>query len=308
VTAVARIWSRWPLRYSEGPDPAHDRPGHVRAGSGLAHWRGGLAVAQDDASWLAWLDVATGRVDAIALPADRGVRLFGDDRGNKARKGDHESAFALPDGRLVLAGSGSTAARRGWWVVDGASVRRFDAGALYDRLAALAGFASAEFNVEGATVHDGALWLAGRSNGAARGGGPRRDGLARVDLGAATAWLDGRGAAPDPESANTVDLGTVAGVRLTITDLASDGGALWFAAAAEDSPDAIGDGRVTGSAIGALGGPIWRVCDGDLPTTDKVEGLAADPDRPGWWWAVVDADDTGRPADLLHLSVVNSTS
>ena len=54
----------WPLHYGEGPNQQLDRPGHVRAGSGVVvvdtkHGKK-LVVVQDDASFLAVVDPKTG--------------------------------------------------------------------------------------------------------------------------------------------------------------------------------------------------------------------------------------------------------
>src|SRR5688572_15467550 len=93
----ARVVRTTELRYAAGADAALDRPAHLRAGSGIAWVGGRLAVVQDDAAFLAWVDPATGLADSLPLlrGAD-GARQFGDDRGNKHLKPDFESCVAVP--------------------------------------------------------------------------------------------------------------------------------------------------------------------------------------------------------------------
>lgn len=67
---AARVVKRSALHYSGGPDEATDRPGHVRAGSGLAQVAGGLVVIQDDSNFLALIDPERPMAaQAIPLPA-----------------------------------------------------------------------------------------------------------------------------------------------------------------------------------------------------------------------------------------------
>lgn len=304
-SSAVRIVGRWPLVYSAGADPTQDRPPRVRAGSGLAWVVDKLAVVQDDALWLALVDPHTLQVDVLPLPAPDGVRLFGPDRGNKASKPDFEAAVALPDGRLLLVGSGATAARMRWFIMDAPFVQIVDTSALYAAMLQLSGCVSAELNLEGATVHQGRLWLAQRSNGLAMGNAPRADALAHVDLAPTLAWLAGTGPLPDVTLDRTLDLGELCGVRLTLTDLCSAHGKLWFLAAAEASPNSYDDGEVVGSALGWLAEDahaVWPIVDERGAVAPlKCEGLAADRTDERHFWAVVDADDPEQPCQLLRL-------
>ena len=63
------------LRYDDGADALLDRPAHARAASAVVRVEHTLLVVQDDALHLARVE-ADGRVMAIALPAEDGVRLF----------------------------------------------------------------------------------------------------------------------------------------------------------------------------------------------------------------------------------------
>lgn len=80
---------------------------------------------------------------------------------------------------------------------------------------------------------------------------------------------------------------------------------LMYAASAENSPDAVRDGVVTGSALGILSGaagPRWielRQPDGEL-FPFKVEGLCAAAEA-GRLYMVVDVDDPERPSELYEV-------
>lgn len=307
MAGLAQVQRRWSLRYSGGADAAQDRPAHVRAGSGLALWRGKLAVVQDDALFVALVALDPLHVDALALPHGRdGQRQFGGDRGNKRHKPDLEAALALTDGRLLLLGSGSTSQRNQWYLLDpvGHAVQLFDAGPLYQQIAALPVVRSAELNLEGAALWQGRLWLAQRSNGQALGAEPKRDALVSVDEAALLAWLAG-GPVPEARLEMPLQLGEIGGVALTVTDLCAAGERLWWLAAAEDSPDAYQDGQVQGSALGwidASGVHALQLRDerGEV-LRSKCEGLAVDPQRPGRCFAVVDADDAAIAAELIEI-------
>jgi hypothetical protein len=99
-------------------------------------------------------------------------------------------------------------------------------------------------------------------------------------------------------------------LRLSFTDAAARGGAVYFSAAAEDSPDATRDGRVAGSAIGFLDeeGGRWTLLHDDAGRLfdAKVEGIAFWRDRHDRLWAVVDADDPERPAELCEIELLGN--
>lgn len=311
-----------PLLYEEGADPEHDRPAHVRAGSGLAWVGRRLAVIQDDAAFLALVDPESGAARAVHLPAEEGVRQFDEGRGNKHLKADLEACVAVPgeDGRLTLLafGSGSSDRRERVLVVRGLEdadgepeVDVVDASAFYAELRAEAHFAGSEMNIEGAALLGGTLRLFGRGNGAARGEVLPLDATCDVPLGDLLAFLADPGSTtvPEPDGVVQYDLGTIDGCRLGFTDASPVGGdRVLFTAAAEDSPDAIQDGPVAGCAIGILeadGSARWallRDADG-APFTGKVEGLAPWPGRPDRLWIVIDRDDPTLPAELCEVEL-----
>lgn len=312
---VARVRRRWPLRYRLGPDADQDRPSHVRAGSGLAVWHGQLAVVQDDALFVGLVDLAQlgdspPAVEALALPRGQdGARHFGGDRPNKRHKPDLEAAVALPDGRLLLVGSGSTPVRQTWYLVDPpgdhGGVALLDARDVYDKIRALPGALTAELNLEGAALWRDRLWLAQRSNGSPLGPQGREDALISADLADVLAWIDGCSPVPELRLERNLTLGQLDGVRLTLTDLCGGGDRLWWLAAAEDSPDAYNDGAVLGSVIGWLDDAglhqLPLLDEAGEPLRSKCEGLAVDPRDDRRLWAVVDCDNAAIAVELLEI-------
>lgn len=315
---AVRVLRSVPLRYANGADPSLDRPAHVRSASGLAWVDGALAVLQDDANFVAIADPATGLCVPVTLPAgEGGLRQFDAVRGNKSFKLDLEACTAVPsvDGDLLVAfGSGSTARREGIVVVHGIGngaprVERFHAPRFYAALRASADFAGSEMNVEGAAYHDGRIHLLNRGNGAPSADRQPVDALCSVDWAELRAHLEHPAdrRSPHPEDVVRYALGTIAGSLLTFTDAAWIGDRLVFTAAAEDSPNAVDDGPVAGSAVG------WIENDGTAtlgllvdaagaPLAEKVEGVAPGL-RPGTLLLCTDPDDPRAPSELLEVEL-----
>jgi hypothetical protein len=311
----ARVVARRALVYADGPDPALDRPAHVRAASGLAWVAGRLAVIQDDANFLAIVDPATGRADAVLLPAGPGGRR----QLSKAEKLDLEACVALPpDPRgapgLLAFGSGSTPRRErvalARFPPDGEPERTLiEAPAVYASLRAAREFAGSALNVEGAAlVPGGALRLFNRGNGAPRAGVPPVDATCDIDLGDLLDHLL-RGAPPPPPRAIVrYDLGAISGVRLTFTDAEAFCDAILYAAVAEDTPDPIRDGPIAGAAVGMIDASgraarFARLRDrAGAPLAEKIEGIASAP-REGRLFAVTDRDEPGAPSELLEIAL-----
>jgi hypothetical protein len=310
----ARIVARRALTYADGGDVHTGRPPHVRAASGLA-WqvRDGqrvLVMPQDDTSFLAWLAPPDGEVHALALDyAPGGARVFEKRAGNKQDKLDLECIAALGEREALAFGSGSHENRRRIARITEAGMRLIDAAPLYEALRARADFAGSEMNIEGATIEGSRLLLGNRGNGAPTATLGPLDAIAALPLDAVLAFLDG-GPLPRIEAVTPLDLGSVAGARLTLTDLAYDARAgLCFLASAERSPNAYDDGEVVGCAIGALRGDhaalsVLLAEDG-APSRDKPEGLAIVGERGGVLtaYAVVDADDPDVPSALLTIEM-----
>ena len=117
------------MLYSNGADPAIDRPDHLRAASSM-QWISDkrLAILQDDANVIALVDIAINEEDislsiasaySVALPAaSGGIRQFQHSRQNKNLKLDLEASVYVPkedspleQGFLLGFGSGSAANR-----------------------------------------------------------------------------------------------------------------------------------------------------------------------------------------------------
>jgi hypothetical protein len=315
----ARVVRAAPLVYAAGADAALDRPGHVRAGSGLA-WVGGTLVAiQDDANFVARIDPATGSVHPVPLPAgEGGLRQFDDGRGNKRFKLDLEACAAVPDGRggemLLAFGSGSSARReRILRVADVDAphphVELREAITFYARLRQAGAFSGSELNVEGVVWRGDRLLLLNRGNGAPVDGRLPVDATCEVGWAALVAYLDGPGGhpAPSPESIVQYELGEIGGCRLSFTDAAVAGDALVYTATAEASPNAVDDGPVAGSTLGIIGADgeaRWtELLDADGGHFDgKVEGVARGT-RPGVLYVIVDRDDPDRPSELCEVEL-----
>lgn len=312
------------MRYAAGADAAHDRPGHVRAASGLAWVGERLAVIQDDASFIALVDPSTGLADAFPLPpGPGGARQFDDARGNKAGKLDLEALAVVPgsDGvHLIAFASGSLAPREKVVFMEfiGDAPPVIDvrpAAEFYAMLRCSADFAGSEMNVEGAVHVAGALRLFGRGNGAARGALRPVNASCDVPWPALRAYLERPASAAPPVvvAVTQYDLGALSGVPLGFTDAAPGrASGVLYAAAAEASPDATRDGRVHGSVVGVIdvrtaSGRWTRLTgEGGRAFTGKVEGLTLDARSSDRLFATVDSDDHSRPSDLLEIRLAGA--
>lgn len=314
---VACLSRRRPLYYTSGADPREDRPAHVRAGSGLCWFAGKLCVVQDDANFLALLDLDGGGATALTLPPGiQGWRLFDDTRGNKRHKLDLESCVVVEEeGQEVLLalGSGSTLAREQIIMVRSMAasgepqVRCISAPELYAGLRAQADFSGSELNIEGAVLLPGGfLRLFQRGNGAPE------ETLGPINATGDLSWpclrryLDRDGNPPLPEHVVQYDLGQVDGISLTFTDAAlTSQGHLLYLAGAEDSPDVFQDGEVWGAALGLIqeDGARWTLLTDEdgAPLPLKAEGLATLPGDPLLALVVLDADSPDQAAELCEV-------
>lgn len=291
-----RVLASRTLHYDHPAEPHDDRPGHVRAASGLAVHAGRLVVVQDDASFLAV--VASDGVSAIKLPRGmHGRRRFEVALGNKYDKLDLESVVAVGD-ELWAFGSGSLPMRDKICRVRHGVVRVWDAAPFYDRLREA--LASA-INLEGAALIGGELWLFHRGNTGPRDAGPA---VIRIEMVALRKWIDAASQLPAILAVDGYDLGAVDGHRLGFTDAIADGDRVLYLATAEDSPDAVLDGRVLGSQVGVISHGEVRatplVVDGRAV---KAEGLALDPARTTHGWIALDPDDPRTPTTLLEVEL-----
>jgi hypothetical protein len=318
-TLVAVVVAHSALYYAEGADPSMDRPAHVRAGSSLAAVPGGIALVQDDANFIAVVRPGDARARALPLPAgEGGLRQFDARRGNKKYKLDLEACVAVDTdaGTLLLAlGSGSKRRReyvvlvRGWETQE-LDVKLVHVPRLYDSLRRERAFAGSELNVEGAIYLGDRLRLFGRGNGEVRDGVRPVNATCDLDWPTLLAHFEAPDDSPSPTPTTIVryELGSLGGVPLTFTDGAVWGDSVLYSAAAEASPDAIRDGRVTGSAIGVMdeaGHARWTplVDPSGVAFTGKVEGLVAADDAGSLIYAVVDADDPDAASILCTVEL-----
>lgn len=271
-------------------------PPFVRAASSVALVSDKLIVVQDDVHALARVDPRSALAEPIPLPLEGPLARHRDD------KADLEACALMPDGRLLVMGSGARRERRRAFAVDdaGAAVE-LRATPLYDVLDDLLVPLGAPTNIEGVTFHGDTAFFLQRPPG--RGDAP----CAVVKIGV-TALLESllcaRGLDPIAGHVLSVELGEIDGTRITWTDgVALYGMGLVFTATAEDTSDPTQDGAVAGSFLGMLdrGGRVAlaRVLDVDgSPLAAKVEGLALAGARA---WLVVDPDDERAPSDLIEV-------
>jgi hypothetical protein len=337
----ARVLSRFPMRYADAGNPAEDRPGHVRAASGIA-WlplgfsgvpqRESLAVIQDDAAFIAVVDPDSGQAYAALLPAGPdGIRQFEKERGNKHLKLDVEACVvgtAFGATQLMAFGSGSSDQRERIVLMpcdtDFQSAQRgvhvADASRFYKALREQVAFSGSELNLEGALLREHPhtlveeLWLFQRGNGAPADGRPAINASCVVSMGRLVDFLetDGKGPVPALREVTQYDLGAIDGVPLSFTDAArGPRGSVFFLACAEASPNTIDDGEVRGSVVGVIdqGGTVRmaRLLDElGRPSRDKAEGIARDVRHAHRAVLTVDRDDPAIASDLLHVSLEGS--
>lgn len=269
----ARITAAWPL------------PG-VRAGSALVRVGDRLLAVQDDAFAAVWIDPATRRTEVLTLRGS-GAPLA------KADKPDFESAFAHAD-RIWVLGSGSRPSRCCLARIDLAQREAplFNVAPLFGALAAALGHAP---NIEGAVPLADRLRLFHRGAGGSRGASYTID----VPLEALS------GATPRVLALTRYELGTLGPIGLSFTDaVAVDARRILFLAVAEDTPDGIADGPVTGATLGLIEGGQARLGPlleaGGGACRRKVEGVALDPGGKAGWM-LTDPDDTARPSELCRV-------
>jgi hypothetical protein len=287
-------------------DPAEHPDGrpHISAASGLVRVGGSLFMVADDERHLVRLDA-----ERIADSPLRRIRfapgtLPADPVARKNAKPDLETLIHLPSdassaGLLVGMGSASRPQREQAFVFRVNAAGELAGGPTQVAMGELCKPLRDHFpelNLEGGFVQDGQLHLVQRAHG-----GQPLNGHVRLPLAATRHWLEGATpTAPVPLSIELIDLGRVDGVPLGITDAAAWPAGGWiFSAVAEDTQNAYADGRCVASVIGWVDtqGRVAR-CE-RLAGAPKVEGIAVA--EPGLLWMVTDADDPGRPSELLAL-------
>ncbi len=312
------------LVYSNGANPGADQPAHVRAGSAVSWLGDRLAVVQDDARIIALVDSAGPRVDALLLPAgEDGVRVYDEGLGNKALKLDLEAVFTS-NGTLYAFGSGSSPKRESVVIVgpDDAdptdwSIHIIKAHSLYAALRADTFFSGSELNIEGAAIFGETVRFFQRGNGAPSGGLQPVNATCDISVDAILRYLEDPSGLDPPAITNVrqYDLGQLSGVRLTFSDATVLGDGFIFLASAENSPDALRDGPVTGVVFGLLPAephdpsPRWAqlVMENGEAFTGKAEGICLDPTNPGRAFIVTDRDDPTIPAEMCTVVLTGLT-
>jgi hypothetical protein len=285
-----------PLRFSDGAP--------VRAASGIAAYAGGWLVVQDDSTHACHWREGAGTPVRL-LPPVQGHEVFDEASGTKGLKPDLEAVVALPDGRTLALGSGSTPRRMRSVLLSESAVLLAGLAPVYARVADALEVDPDRLNLEGGCVVGSSLrWF---QRGLPSAGAP--SGSVDIPVDDLIALVTGRPAAVRVGGPRRYDLGEVDGVPLAVTDaVALPNGQVLVSAVAEDSPSTYDDGPTVGSALAVLEDD--RVVDlAALPLVNgavaKVEGVAVAGHDGGRLVlaAVVDADDPTVPSLLLRLEV-----
>lgn len=286
---------------------------HLRAASGLVRSGPTLFVVADDELHLGVFEdtVAAGTAPG---PGDL-VRLLEGDLPTEAAlrkkaKSDFETLTRLPAlpgcpaGALLALGSGSTAHRETAVLLGLAKPGHLNgrtAMVSLSRLYAPLRKRFADLNIEGAWVADGHLHLLHRGNQS-----DARSACIRYDWNGIAPWLAGLQAQPPVvKNVQVLDLGSVDGVALSLTDGVPLEGADWmFSAVAEDTRDSVADGACVASALGVVNadGNVRRLAC--LEGAPKVEGIAVQRDGNDWLVTMVtDPDDRAVASQLLACRI-----
>lgn len=283
-------------------------PSHLSAASGLVCLKSFIYVVADDELHLGVFvasDSEPGQLIRLfegALPENRQDR--------KKLKPDLEALTLLPahehypHGALLALGSGSTRNRRIGALIelDEEGVVR-GAPRVIDLSPVLAPLED-EFpalNIEGAVVCGDELRLLQR-------GGKKHgeNAVVRFRLAALLAAFGSvRGNAIKPLAIKPIDLGTIDGIPLGLTDAAAlPDGKMVFTAIAEDTDDSYNDGPCVGAAIGVVRANGQLHCLHRLNRPYKVEGVDARLDgNVAQLLLVTDADDRDIPAALFSATL-----
>ncbi len=216
----------------------------IPSASGIELTDQGIFVMGDDAEHLFQLNEKFEIVSQIRVA--RQLALAGSLRIPKAEKPDFEAMAALPDGRLLLFGSGSKSPQRdSVALVEPISgdVAHFSIAVLYEKTKAEAQLAEGALNIEAALVHDGLLYLFNRGENL----------IAACPLEPLLAHLQSGSACPEPQL-RRVQLPSHAGGTAGFSGAAHlpGSGLALFTASVEQTDNWVDDGEVGGSLIGCL--------------------------------------------------------
>jgi hypothetical protein len=296
---------RLPRRLTLDPAQHPRRQPHVSSASGLVRVGRNLYLVADDEHHLAQIDTDDPAASPVRLVRFAAGDLPADPAQRKNAKPDLEALIHFPPKQpdeanlLVALGSGSRPRRERAFVfalkADGAIAGEPSAvslAALFQPLREHFG----ELNLEAGFVCDDRVHLFQRAHR-----GQPLNGHVTFQRDAVRAWLAGIAADPPPPlSIDSMDLGSIGGVPLGITDAAPWPQGGWiFSAVAEDTADAFNDGACVGSVVGWCDVQGLVLACERLEGNPKVEGLAVVED--GRLWMVTDADAPDRPSELLEV-------
>jgi hypothetical protein len=183
----------------------------------------------------------------------------------------------------------------------------FNAGELYESLRSAKEFAGSEMNIEGAVYMDKKIRLFNRGNGASSEGGDSVNASCDLDWQSLYSYLmNPKEKPPALENVVRYNLGFFSDLPLGFTDATDCGEQLFFSAAAEDSPDAVTDGKVLGSILGIFDGQNnirWaevKYKDGQR-FSSKIEGVAFLENERDRVFVVVDQDSPNEPSELCEI-------
>lgn len=278
----------------------------LSAASGLVRTDSKVYIIADNELQIGILDLQKGT--AVLKSILPGV-LPVDEKARKKEKPDFESLFAisdesLPSPGLVAFPSGSTEKRfTGVFIPtdsDGSvmieSVVRFDLSQLFNPLIEKFG----AVNIEGSLIEGDRLVLIHRGN--SEGHTNRIFDFRKSDL---INLITGKSDSESLEllKSESIEIGTLEGVKLTITDINLFEGRRFFIAAAEDTSNPIDDGKVMGTVFGELSPDGSFKIYGKLGL-QKAEGLSLH--RFGQMVEVslvTDNDDPHHPSELLEFQI-----
>lgn len=255
----------------------------ISAASGLIMIDQRIFVIADDENFLGLYDLKkqTGiscELFAGLLPEDKQQR--------KKVKADLECMLVAPDAQsLLLIPSGSTTHRDRGALIDleGSLKEEISFTVLYNQLR----HQLPELNIEGALIHEQALYLFQRGNG-------KLGQNALIKIG----WSDFLQSNLQELLITPVELDTLGTVKLTFTDATNFGRNFLFLAVAEDSASVYQDGAVTGSVLGILSSEGVVLAQMNLLINSKPEGLSFC--EAAWsFYVVTDDDDRLQPSKLL---------
>jgi hypothetical protein len=285
---------------------------HVRAASGLAPFGNRIGLIQDDTRALIWLDASGSVMAETPLNEDGSIEHFDEILGNKHRKDDLEAAVSFThagDAYWLALGSGSTPARDRAVLLNDQSFRWLSLSTWYQALRSRQDFCAGALNIEAAFVYQQRFFLVQRGNGRQK----NVNAIAEFALDEVCAFLQGSIAAPNVARVTPVQLGAIADaggnpVRWSFADACVIGSRIWFLLSAEDSPDAVADGPVLGTALAYCDDlhfadlNIGSIHDlNQQPVCLKLEGLCALD--ASTLLAVSDQDDPREASRCLRIKL-----